>query len=122
MIYMVKPMESKLTVPCSFVHVRRANFVLHGSQARTYFPISDYVNLLPSRTDTVLLLTDDANAIAEALEFHPDISCVYFDSKHGTYIGFGRTRPQTGGRYNPISSQTGTTMLHLDSFSIHRCP
>ena len=85
---MVKPMESKLTVPCSVVHVRRrADIALHGSQARTSFPISDYVNLLPSRTDTVLLLTNDANVIDEALEFHPDISWVYFDHKQRSTSG-----------------------------------
>jgi len=86
---MVRPMEMKLTTNsnnarCTVVHVRRADVVLHGSQARKYFSMADYVKLLPSTKQqekhTVLLLTDDANAIDEALEFHSDVAnWVYFD-------------------------------------------
>lgn len=84
-----RPMEIKLTArantgtSCTVVHVRRADVVLHGSQARKYFSMADYVKLLPQRTSgkhTVLLLTDDANAIDEALEFHADAAnWVYFE-------------------------------------------
>lgn len=74
-----KPIVDKLASSCSVIHVRRADVVLHGSQARKYFPISAYVELLPTRSDPVLLLTDDANAIDEALEFHPNINWVYLD-------------------------------------------
>lgn len=92
-----KPIGSQLTENCTVIHVRRADVILHGSDARKYYPIADYVNLLPQKTDnTVLLLTDDANAIDEALEFHPNIRWVYFRRK--------RFRGKEGGWENQVPS------------------
>jgi hypothetical protein len=69
-----------LTSPCTVLHVRRADVVLHQAQSRKYFPIADYVQLLPSQKQqkSIFLLTDDANAIQEALEFFPTLPWVYF--------------------------------------------
>jgi hypothetical protein len=67
---------------CSVVHVRRGDIVLHQQYSRKYYPISDYVNLLPTnRRNHIFLLTDDANAISEAQEFYPTIKWYYFDRK-----------------------------------------
>jgi hypothetical protein len=52
---------------------------------------------LPQKADnTVLLLTDDANAIDEALEFHPNIRWLYFRRK--------RFRGKEGGWENQVPS------------------
>jgi hypothetical protein len=67
---------------CAVMHVRRGDVVLHDEYARKYFPISDYMDLLPkSRKQDIFLLTDDANAISEAKEFYPNTTWYYFDRK-----------------------------------------
>jgi hypothetical protein len=69
---------------CSVVHVRRADIIMHTMHARKYYPISDYVNLIPKEklndpNHTIFLLTDDANAVKEAHEFHPTLRWKYID-------------------------------------------
>jgi hypothetical protein len=59
---------------CSVIHVRRADVVLHDEDSRQYFPVADYVKTIPKEKFTnvnhyILLLTDDSNAIKEALVF-----------------------------------------------------
>lgn len=70
------------TVPssCTVVHVRRGDVILGGSHTsrRSYKPLSDYVRHIPATDATVLLLTDDANAIDETLLF-PHITWIYFN-------------------------------------------
>ena len=68
---------------CTLIHVRRADVVLHQLATRRYFPIADYVNLIPKEklndpNHTIFLLTDDANAIDEAHEFFPHLRWKYF--------------------------------------------
>ncbi|KAI2488818.1 hypothetical protein MHU86_25872 [Fragilaria crotonensis] len=75
----VKPILSNLTTPCSVVDVRRTNVTLHGAEARTFFPIADYVKLLPNTSNTVLLLTDDVRVIDRALTLAPSIRWVVVD-------------------------------------------
>lgn len=75
----VKPILSNLTTPCSVVDVRRTNVTLHGAEARTFFPIADYVKLLPNTSNTVLLLTDDVHVIDEALTMAPSFRWVVVD-------------------------------------------
>lgn len=69
---------------CSVIHVRRSDVILHDEFARKYFPVTDYVHLIPAyrRKDpkqTVFLLTDDQNAIDEAHEFHPELRWKYIN-------------------------------------------
>lgn len=70
---------------CTVVHARRADVILHdGDLARRYFPIADYIKLIPKEKlddtmHTIFLLTDDQNAIDEAHEFFPDLRFKYFN-------------------------------------------
>ncbi|KAL7539566.1 hypothetical protein ACHAWF_006445 [Thalassiosira exigua] len=69
---------------CTVVHVRRADVVLHKSHTRRYFPVADYVKLIPPEklsnpNHHIFFLTDDANAIEEAHEFFPSLNWKYFD-------------------------------------------
>jgi hypothetical protein len=72
--------DISLPTPCAVIHVRRADVILHFENARKYYPVSDYVAKLPlNRRKHVLLLTDDANAIEEAVEFHSDINWIFLN-------------------------------------------
>ena len=69
---------------CTVVHVRRSDVILHNIHARRYFPVADYVKLIPSEKLSnpdhhIFFLTDDANAIEEAHEFFPALNWKYFD-------------------------------------------
>jgi hypothetical protein len=69
---------------CSVIHVRRADVVLHDELSRRYFPVADYVKMIPEEKLTnvnhyILLLTDDSNAIDEALVFFPELKWKYLD-------------------------------------------
>ncbi|KAL9185302.1 hypothetical protein ACHAXT_003079 [Thalassiosira profunda] len=69
---------------CTVMHVRRSDVVLHGDQSRKYFPVADYVRLIPEErlkdpNHYIFLLTDDQNAIDEAHEFFPELKWKYFD-------------------------------------------
>ncbi|KAL7492085.1 hypothetical protein ACHAWT_001704 [Skeletonema menzelii] len=69
---------------CSVIHVRRADIIMHDKHARKYYPIADYVNLIPMEklndpNHTIFLLTDDANAVKEAHEFYPHLRWKYID-------------------------------------------
>ena len=76
----VKKLDNEIVAPCSVMHVRRADVVLHGKSSRKYYPVSAYVDLLPEdRRKDIFLLTDDQNAIDEAHEFYPDIRWHYID-------------------------------------------
>jgi len=86
----------KITTPCAAIHVRRTDIVLHGEWSRKYRPIEDYVNELDNSTQNILLLTDDQNAIEEALAKYPDYNWMY--------IKRPRHRGTEGGWENQIPS------------------
>ena len=90
----------KIVGQCTVIHVRRADVVLHGATSRKYYPISDYINKLPKgrrkKGSNIVLLTDDANAVDEALEFFPELSWHYLDRQ--------RHRGSEGGWENQIPS------------------
>jgi hypothetical protein len=86
--------------------VRRSDVVLHDEFSRKYFPVTDYVRLIPAHrrkdpNQTVLLLTDDANAIDEAFEFHPELRWKYINRTRyrGTSGGWEHQTPSN----NPAS-------------------
>jgi hypothetical protein len=89
--------EADITTPCSVVHVRRSDVVLHVKRSRKYFPLSTYVEHLPAhrKNDTIFLLTDDANAIDEAHEFYPELNWKYLNRKRwrGTEGGWENQTP-----------------------------
>ena len=90
---------SDFRTPCVAMHVRRTDIVLHGELSRKYHSISDYLDNVPGlkKNDNIFLLTDDANAIDEALEFHPDFNWMYLERK--------RHRGSEGGWENQIPSK-----------------
>jgi hypothetical protein len=89
--------EADITAPCSVVHVRRSDVVLHTERSRKYFPMSTYVDHLPAhrKNATIFLLTDDANAIDEAHEFYPELKWKYLNRKRwrGTEGGWENQTP-----------------------------
>jgi hypothetical protein len=90
----------KLEQPCAVMHVRRADVVLHDDYSRSYFAIEDYLRALKRKNadrKTILLLTDDQNAIDEAKEFHPDYEWKFLDRK--------RFRGAEGGWENQLPSK-----------------
>jgi len=84
---------------CAVIHIRRTDVVLHGSLSRKYYPVEAYLTKLQKSFPTVkniLLFTDDANAIEEATDLHPDYHWMYFQKK--------RHRGSEGGWENQIPS------------------
>lgn len=89
-----------IQTPCTVFHVRRADIVLHGNWSRRYRPIEEYVEAAKNHSvsnKNILLLTDDANAIEEALAEFPHFNWMYIKRK--------RHRGAQGGFENQIPSQ-----------------
>lgn len=90
-------MDANITAPCTVVHVRRSDVVLHVKRSRQYFALSTYVDHVPAnrKNETIFLLTDDANAIDEAHEFYPDLKWTYLNRKRwrGTEGGWENQTP-----------------------------
>jgi hypothetical protein len=63
--------------PCSAIHVRRGDVVLDGDGSRKYHAIDEYMNGTLVLDPNILLLTDDANAIAEAKFKYPGYNWMY---------------------------------------------
>eukprot|EP00521_Asterionellopsis_glacialis_P016009 CAMPEP_0195309476 /NCGR_PEP_ID=MMETSP0707-20130614/38756_1 /TAXON_ID=33640 /ORGANISM="Asterionellopsis glacialis, Strain CCMP134" /LENGTH=311 /DNA_ID=CAMNT_0040373773 /DNA_START=583 /DNA_END=1518 /DNA_ORIENTATION=- len=98
----VAKLSPAIQTPCAVVHVRRSDVVLHQGSSRKYFAIQDYLTKLnESRPDlkNIFLLTDDANAIDEAIEFHSD-------DYHLMYLNRTRHRGSSGGWENQIPSNS----------------
>jgi hypothetical protein len=69
----------QLSEPCSIIHVRRADIILHEEFARKYFPIEAYLNATEKITNTIFLITDDDNAVIEARKKYPDKNWVVIE-------------------------------------------
>ena len=85
--------------PCIAIHVRRSDVILDRSP-RKYYSIANYLQNIPPKFQKVtnlFLLTDDANAIDEALEFHPEYNWMFTQKQ--------RYRGSEGGVQNHIPSQ-----------------
>ncbi|GKY94925.1 hypothetical protein MPSEU_000457400 [Mayamaea pseudoterrestris] len=74
------------TAPCIAIHVRRNDVVRHGKFSRKYHRISEYLNaaqragrLKKDDNASILLLTDDTNAITEATSMFPKYHWSYID-------------------------------------------
>jgi len=88
---------SSLQAPCAVIHVRRGDVILHGQSSRRYFAIREYIEKGGEALEgkQLLLLTDDQNAIEEAIGQFPDrnwtcephqVSCVEW--RVGEYSAF----------------------------------
>lgn len=93
--------------PCTVIHVRRADVVLHGKFSRRYHAIYEYVDALeqtyggaPTERHNVLLLSDDANAIREAITQYPVDKTNY----QWFYLDRERHEADSGGWENQIPS------------------
>eukprot|EP00804_Cyclotella_cryptica_P014251 CCRYP_005665-RA/>CCRYP_005665-RA protein AED:0.17 eAED:0.17 QI:292/1/1/1/0.83/0.71/7/853/877 len=102
---------------CTVIHVRRSDVILHSKWSRKYYPVTDYVQLIPrSRrrnvNHTILLLTDDANAIIEAHEFHPEL--------RWKYINRTRYKGSSGGweRHTPSRNPASEVITLLATFEL----
>ena len=106
--------------PCTVMHVRRADVVLHGKFSRRYHAIAEYLQALEdarrqtagkltTKKQNILLLTDDANAIREAIQKHSESYYSWF------YLDRHRHQGASGGWENQIPSDDPTkevVMLH----------
>ena len=120
----------QLPTPCVAWHVRRGDVVLHGNFSRRYHAISEYMNAWekqqrnvqqqqqhPSAMTNVLLLTDDANAITEALSLHKS-------SYRWFYLRRPRHHGPEGGWENQIPSRdprSEVVFLHAMFHLVGQC-
>ena len=94
----IRDSAPEIRTPCVAIHVRRADVVLHDVTSRRYFPISSYLSAANvMEGSNVLLFTDDANAVDEALEFYPAYNWMYLNRK--------RHRGSEGGWENQLPSK-----------------
>jgi hypothetical protein len=101
-----------LQTPCTVMHVRRGDVVLHGASARRYHAIRDYINTTARRRYqmecNILLLTDDDNAIHEALtEFPNDML------HHWMYLNRTRYKAASGGFEQHVPSRNATLEMTI---------
>ena len=96
--------QQKVVAPCTAMHVRRGDIITHGKQSRRYFSIAEYLNTSTQIERNVLLLTDDHNAIGEALHDFPNRNWMYIDRPRyrGSEGGFERHLPSN----DPILEMT----------------
>ncbi len=86
-------------VPCTVMHVRRGDVVHHGNSSRRYHAIAEYLTLPANKSSYhrhphILLLTDDANGISEAQQYH----------YHWMHIDRPRFRADEGGWEHQLPS------------------
>lgn len=94
-----KEQQIEIVKPCAAIHVRRGDVIMSGY--RKYYAISEYLNVSSDLEKNVILLTDDANAIEEALHEFPIL--------HWMFINRTRFRGKSGGFENHIASNDAAT-------------
>ena len=95
-VYKFSKRRIRIKTPCTAMHVRRSDIVLHEEFARKYRKIKEYVKALEKGTKNILLLTDDQNAIEEAQSLFPEYNWIFVDRP--------RHRGAEGGWENQIPS------------------
>ncbi|CAB9510917.1 Alpha-(1,6)-fucosyltransferase [Seminavis robusta] len=79
-VYDFSKKQQTMTTPCTVIHIRRGDVVLHpGEYKRRYHPVRDYLRPQFQVQHNIFLLTDDANAIAEAKTEFPNYNWMYVD-------------------------------------------
>jgi hypothetical protein len=71
-----------LSTPCTVLHVRRGDVVLHGKWARRYYAIEEYIQAtenVTNITETIFLITDDENGVLEARAKFPKFNWVVIE-------------------------------------------
>jgi len=72
----------KIDTPCVAMHVRRSDLA-NAYRPRKTFPISEYIESVPDLKSkkilNVMLFTDDADAIDEALKYHPEYNWMFLN-------------------------------------------
>lgn len=93
-----------ITSPCTVCHVRRADIVLHDKESRRYHEIDEYVNAMSKNTKNIFLVTDDDNAIGEALTKFPTKKWIYVERpRHkGAEGGFENQTPSKDPKFEVI--------------------
>jgi hypothetical protein len=93
-----------ITTPCTVIHVRRADVVLHRKRSRRYHEIDEYIQALDKSTKNLFLLTDDHNAIGEAKTKFPDYNWMYIDRpRHrGAEGGFENQLPSNNPKFEVV--------------------
>ena len=72
--------KQSIEAPCTAMHVRRGDVVLHhGTARRRYHAIAEYMNATLDIHKNIFLMTDDANAITEAKSEFPDHNWMSID-------------------------------------------
>jgi hypothetical protein len=85
-----------LAAPCTVLHVRRSDVILHGKQSRRYHAIREYMERADPNIKTIFLLTDDDNAVQEAL--------AEFPNHHWVFVPRPRFKGAEGGWENQLPS------------------
>lgn len=88
--FIQKQPEQFNNTPCTVMHVRRNDVVLHDQQARKFHPISEYVTAANNSTTirpNILLLTDDHNALGEATAQYPQYNWMFIDRPRFQGVG-----------------------------------
>ncbi|KAG7339498.1 hypothetical protein IV203_034495 [Nitzschia inconspicua] len=87
-VYEYTQTRLNLTTPCMVMHVRRSDVLLHHKFARRYFSIAEYINasqrtnmITQDKVPNIFLITDDANAITEAVTEFPTFNWMYIRRK-----------------------------------------
>ncbi|CAB9517893.1 expressed unknown protein [Seminavis robusta] len=116
-----KPYEAQLSAPCTVLHVRRGDVVLLDPTPRRYHAIEEYLDKAHNVTKNILLLTDDANAIGEALNLFPDYNWVYLNRTRyrGTEGGWENHIPSDSPKLEVISLLSELRLARKCSTFIH---
>jgi hypothetical protein len=107
------------TMPCTAIHVRRNDVVLHGKFSRRYHRVSEYIRAAQRQrllADNILLLTDDQNAVLEAEHLHAQYKWYYIDRE--------RHKGSNGGWENHIPSHDPSfevVVLHASLLLLQHC-
>lgn len=91
-----------IQTPCTAIHVRRSDVILHGKISRKYHGIGEYLNVTSwdptfQIQQNVLLFTDDQNAIGEAQTLFPHYNWMHINRPRwkADEAGFERQLPSS---------------------------
>jgi hypothetical protein len=90
--------------------------VLHGKFSRRYRAVREYLQAVPVQHRNLLLLTDDENAVSEALHRHPQYSWFSLDRP--------RHKGSEGGWENQVPSDDPAwevVALHAEFLLVQQC-
>lgn len=115
----------RLVQPCTVLHVRRADVVLHNRHSRRYHAIKEYVDAANASAvanhTNFFLLTDDQNAVEEARSEYPNCNWMYFDRPRyrGAEGGFEKQLPSKDPKSEVIVLLSTLTLVKTCNTLIH---